>query len=391
MKKLFSYAFALCTALAITASFSACGSDSDDTTKNTDTNDAANLDYSSKYAEQWANYMMVVAKLLENDATSLYSYWNDTDNGQYSNSYANIFKNHNSTYYSSAINCVEQIFDGCSDIASEVGSSKIGEPYSLYEAGKKTQALYAVESWYSWHSRDDYTNNIYSIRNSYYGSTNGTVNSNSLSAALAKVNRNLDDTAKLRINAAAEAIQAIPQPFRNHINSKEAKAAMEACGELEDFITNELKPYFVKNINDDETLDPIIEQYVDGVVLPTYKDLAAKNATLYNKVKAFKSSPSNSAFAACCEAWLDAREPWEQSEAFLFGPVADKGLDPNMDSWPLDQAGIVKILMSEDFTDLNWSGEYDENNETIAKAQSLRGFHTLEYLIFKDGEARTVN
>ena len=34
-------------------------------------------------------------------------------------------------------------------------------------------SLYAVESWYSWHSRDDYTNNIYSIRNAYYGSLDG--------------------------------------------------------------------------------------------------------------------------------------------------------------------------------------------------------------------------
>ena len=38
--------------------------------------------------------------------------------------------------------------------------------------------------------------------------------------------------------------------------------------------------------------------------------------------------------------------PWEQSEAFLFGPVDILGLDPNMDSWPLDQVAIVNILNS---------------------------------------------
>ena len=82
--------------------------------------------------------------------------------------------------------------------------------------------------------------------------------------------------------------------------------------------------------------------------------------------------------------------PWETSEAFLFGPVADKGLDPNMDSWPLDQDGIVQILTSGNYSDLNWDGDYDEEDDKIAGAQALRGYHTLEYLIFKDGEARTI-
>lgn len=33
----------------------------------------------------------------------------------------------------------------------------------------------------------------------------------------------------------------------------------------------------------------------------------------------------------------------------LIGPVANLGLDPNMDSWPLDQNGIVQVLNSQ-----NW-------------------------------------
>jgi len=392
MKKIFKYSLLFAAALTMSFAVSSC-SDDDDDNKVTNFSDVNNLDYDSSYGEQWANYMVVVANLLRTDANDLYKYWSNTSNGEYSTSYANIFTGYgdNNTYYKSAIECVETIIDGCADIASEVGSSKIGEPYSLYTSGQTTAALYAVESWYSWHSRDDYTNNIYSIRNSYYGSRDGSINSNSLSAVLASVNSTLDTKAKKLINEAAEAIQAIPQPFRNNINSSEAKAAMEACGDLETFLTDELKPYFQQNINSDATLDPVIKQYVNAVVLPTYKDLAAKNETLFAKVQAFKSNPSNSTFSACCEAWLDSREPWECSEAFLFGPVADKGLDPNMDSWPLDQAGIVAILKSSAFTNLEWSGTYDENNEAIEAAQSLRGFHTLEYLIFKDGKARTVN
>lgn len=382
MEKMIKNVMMFMAACTLTFGMTACSSDkNDDNNTEIDITDPNNLDYSASYAEQWANYMVTVSGLLADDADELYNAWK--------NGYADIFKNHNSEEYKSAIDCVEQILDGCIDIASEVGSAKIGDPYNLYMSGKTTEALYAVESWYSWHSRDDYRNNIYSIRNAYYGSRDGKVNANSLSALLAAKNAELDTKAKQKIQAAADAIYAIPQPFRNNINSKEASAAMTACAELEDFIENELKPYFTANVNDDATLDPVIKQYVDQVVLPTYNQLAVLNDALDAAVKQFKQNPSNANFTACANAWLEARQPWEQSEAFLFGPVDELGLDPNMDSWPLDQAQIAQILKSQAFNNLNW--KEGESDEKVEKAQSLRGFHTLEFLIFKDGKARTVN
>lgn len=377
MKKIFKYAMLFVSACILSAGLTSCNSDDDD--KSGDTS-PADLDYSQDYAEQWANYMVTVSGLLKDDAKKLYDEWN--------NRYAAIFKSHNSTEYKSAINCVEQIIDGCIDIANEVGDTKIGDPYNKWTAGETTQALYAVESWYSWHSRDDYRNNIFSIRNAYYGSLDGTVNANSLSAVLAKKNPALDTEAKNLIQATADSIYAIPQPFRNNINCPETVAAMNACAELVDFMENRLKPYFTENINDNETLDPVVTQFVDGVVMPTYKDLKEKNEKLDNAVRTFKSNPTNANMIACSLAWLEARAPWESSEAFLFGPVDELGLDPNMDSWPLDQAQIVQILKSQDFKNLNWSE--GESDDKIEAAQSLRGFHTLEYLIFKDGKARTV-
>ena len=59
-----------------------------------------------------------------------------------------------------------------------------------------------------------------------------------------------------------------------------------------------------------------------------------------------------------------------------------------MDSWPLDQDQIVQILTSGSFDDLNWNDSQDD--DAIEAAQSVRGFHTLEYLIFKNGKARIV-
>ena len=199
--------------------------------------DPANTVYNETNANAWAQYMRNTAQLLVDDVTLLVNAWN--------NGYAAAFKSHNGGDFTSGLSCIEQIIDGCVDIAGEVGEAKIGEPYDLYVSGKTTEALYAVESWYSWHSRDDYTNNILSIRNAYFGSRDGSINANSLSKLVAKYNPELDVRVKASITAAAAAIQAIPQPFRNNINSAEAAAAMDACAELADVLENELKPFLV--------------------------------------------------------------------------------------------------------------------------------------------------
>lgn len=284
--------------------------------------------------------------------------------------------------------CIEQIIDGCVDIANEVGEAKIGDPIALWQAGRTTEALYAVESWYSWHSIDDYTNNIYSIRNAYYGSRDGNVAESSLATLIAGNNASLDEQVKNAIQNAASAIQSIPMPFRSNINSQEALNAQAACAELVD-VLNSLKAYIegTGTVNTNAVLDPIVSSYVDNVVLPTYQDLKNKNTELYNAVASFQALPSDQAFQAVCDAWLAARQPWETSEAFLFGPVDAEGLDPNMDSWPLDQDQIVTILNSGNFDDLDWSDNDDE--DAIEAKQGVRGFHTLEFLAFRNGQART--
>ncbi len=131
-----------------------------------------------------------------------------------------------------ALVCVEQILDGCMDIANEVGNAKIGDPYDLFNNGKTTEALYAVESWYSWHSIDDYSNNILSIRNAYYGTRDGKIATSSLATLIAANNTELDESVKAAIDAAYNAIQAIPAPFRNNIGASQVPVAMQACNDL---------------------------------------------------------------------------------------------------------------------------------------------------------------
>lgn len=392
MKKNFFYAAAL--AMGLTFSVTACSDD--DTPK--EPVDVANIDYTSENATSWNNYMKAVVTLLLRDASDLYEYWDKSYKG--GESYAETFKNHRAPF-NSAGSCVKQVIDGCVDIANEVGENKIGDPYSKYQAGKVTEALYAVESWYSWHSREDYSNNIVSICNAFCGVrsealiSGATIDKSKVSTKslytvlVSNGQQDLADNTLSAIKNAYDKILAIPQPFRNHINSEQSLAAQEACSELSVLLKDKVKPACEKL--EEAVLSPVVENYVDVVVLPTYSDLKDKVATLYVKVDALAENPTNQAFKDACDAWISAREPWEKSEAFLFGPVADQGLDPNMDSWPLDQAAIVNILNSGDYSQMKWSGNYTEDSEAISAAQNVRGFHTLEFLLFKDGQARTVD
>ena len=78
-------------------------------------------------------------------------------------------------------------------------------------------------------------------------------------------------------------------------------------------------------------------------MLPTYTNLVSTTTALRQAIVALSNNPSTNAFKNAANLWIEAREPWETSEAFLFGPVADLGLDPNMDSWPLD-VDAIKIV-----------------------------------------------
>ena len=348
----------------------------------------------------WVQYSVQVANLLTKDASDLKNAWTDSYNG--GDAYSEQFKNPGTgKTFASYSNCVQQIIEGCADIANEVGTAKIGEPRDLWEKGSYKDAVYAVESWYSFHSIDDYTNNILSIRNAVYGTRNGEQAAQSVASYLKANNVSLYNSLVTKINTAVNAIQGIKSPLRSYLGSNTVLAAQDACSALEKVLTNDLKP--VMMAASEEDLKPIIINYTDNVVLPTYADLLADNTALNTAIRTLANTAGeyqagtktvadvNQAFKAAAAQWITAREPWETSEAFLFGPVADKGLDPNMDSWPLDVDALKNTLASGKFDNLTWEGEFDENDETIAAVQNVRGFHTLEFLLFYNGTPRTLS
>lgn len=138
---------------------------------------------------------------------------------------------------------------------------------------------------------------------------------------------------------------------------------------------------FALNACNSDSVDPVdntdysdvLINVTDQVIIPTYLDLYQKSTALMNTLNTLRTSPSSANLDAARQAWRDARIPWEQSEGFLYGPVETLGLDPSIDSWPVNQFDLDAVLNSGDPI----TKEYLDTQEG-----TIKGFHTLEYLLF---------
>lgn len=119
---------------------------------------------------------------------------------------------------------VEEIIQGCIDIADEVGNTKIGRPH----IGSSQEDKNYIESPYSLNSIEDFADNIRSIRNAYCGSR---AQDASVSDYIKSVNPQADAAVITAIESAIGAIEAIPEPFAKNAAGTLAAAAMKAAGE----------------------------------------------------------------------------------------------------------------------------------------------------------------
>ena len=151
----------------------------------------------------------------------------------------------------------------------------------------------------------------------------------------------------------------------------------------------------VQSVNE-QKMEAIAQQYVSNTIYKTYTAIADATDQLYtqlaNVADRFKANPesvSQSDIDKICSTFLTAREEWEKSEAFLYGAATDFGIDPHIDTWPLDADGLATALKNADQV------AKLEGEDGIAYAggklgQELLGFHGIEFIIFRDGANRKI-
>ena len=125
---------------------------------------------------------------------------------------------------------------------------------------------------------------------------------------------------------------------------------------------------------EDSDLAPaIVRDFADVVIIPTYEALADRLGDLATSVQTLEADPSQANLDAAQQAWVFAREPWEASEGYLFGPVDGFGFDPALDSWPVDRTALDQVLNAGDALTQDYVSSLDD---------TLQGFHTAEYFLF---------
>ena len=107
---------------------------------------------------------------------------------------------------------------------------------------------------------------------------------------------------------------------------------------------------------------PAIAEVSRTEVLNTYADIAQAGYSdslesamaLQAAVDALIAEPSAEALAAARLAWMQARVPYQQTEAFRFGNAIVDDWEGKVNAWPLDE-GLI------DYVDQSYGGPTDEN------------------------------
>lgn len=140
-----------------------------------------------------------------------------------------------------------------------------------------------------------------------------------------------------------------------------------------------------------ETSERAMRTYAE-IVHASYDDSLILARAMDEKIRAFVQAPTAEGLKAAQQAWLDAREPYLQTEVYRFygGPIDHPQTGPEglINAWPLDEkfidyvqsdpnAGIVNrkdvVISAQSLLDLNES----QSEENISV-----GFHAIEFLLW---------
>lgn len=198
--------------------------------------------------------------------------------------FGKAFKNPGTGDWETALDATLEIISGCQDIIGEVGQSKIGLPYTGEDASY-------IESPYAYNSIIDFYDNIVSCKNALYGSMDATTpNEKSLiyfckNAGNATLATQANNVVSKLDNALAK-IKAMKAPFALYYSDASCKVAIDALGELDDALgelAETLKGY-AGNEKVEAQCKVINENYVDNVIVATYRLLADNAQKLYQSI-----------------------------------------------------------------------------------------------------------
>ncbi|MEO0328249.1 MAG: imelysin family protein [Pseudomonadota bacterium] len=105
--------------------------------------------------------------------------------------------------------------------------------------------------------------------------------------------------------------------------------------------------------NADVSAEAVLKNYAD-IALAKYEDSLTTAKALDAAIDAFIKNPSAEGQKAAKDAWIAARVPYQQTEAYRFGNAIVDDWEGRVNAWPLDE-GLI------DYVDASYGTESDEN------------------------------
>lgn len=198
--------------------------------------------------------------------------------------FGKAFKNPGTGEWETALDATREIISGCQDIIGEVSKSKIGLPYTGEDANY-------IESPYAYNSITDFYDNIVSCKNALYGGMGATTPSEkSLIFFCQHTNNqtliNQANAVVAKLDASLAKIKSMNYPFAVNYAHASSKEAMDALDELDGALSDLYET--LGGFNGDATVEAqckiINDNYVDNVVVATYRTLADNAQKLYQSI-----------------------------------------------------------------------------------------------------------
>jgi putative iron-regulated protein len=133
-----------------------------------------------------------------------------------------------------------------------------------------------------------------------------------------------------------------------------------------------------------------VNQYA-VIVDASYGDSHMTAMTLNTKLTELVTSPSEMTLIVAQQAWLDAREPYLQTEVYRFydGPIdhPEDGPEGLLNAWPLDENYIDYVSDDANAGIINGTEVIDSAtleglNEQGGEANIATGYHAIEFLLW---------
>ncbi|HVY75163.1 MAG TPA: imelysin family protein [Puia sp.] len=177
----------------------------------------------------------LAADILYNNVQPLYNDW--------STNYKNevLTAGMGSTQFPTKQELFLAIVSGMSDICSEVGESKMFEPFIARDSS-------ITESPYSGNTLDDFRDNIIGLQNVYLGLNNG----KGIKDLVAAKNKDLDNQIQSKIQAAISSFGNITERYEQAIYDQrtQVQQTMDQLSQLKDLLDGELHDFIVANVKD---------------------------------------------------------------------------------------------------------------------------------------------